>query len=396
MKTRIYLISIIFILGLLLFMVMRQFMADIYWRTAHQNGNEPNKTMGYLEKCTDVDNKNALFHFSLGRAFLHDGLAETTQVGAKNKWIRKSIDEFHRAIDLEPSNSDYHFHLGMSYRCLAFPPPLYWKVVQNSFKRTAMLNPTGIRHLYSIGIYSLNEYHRLKSMGSNTEKIGFVNYNKYAALSKDNYQFYFSKLLDVNETYLPKILEKCFSMTQKYTDLKTVIRDTSHDHAFFARFLYNKGMWEEAKKEFLAAINLEPDNPIYYSDFAYVLFLRGEFEHSIHWWQEHKKLDPRNKRTYLSLADGFIKLNRFDDALLELRDLITIYPGDIKYQVKFIRTLLAARRVDEAIDEYHEIMGENPRFSKKKYDMARYYQRKKNYPRVTKILNEALSSALNR
>jgi tetratricopeptide (TPR) repeat protein len=107
-------------------------------------------------------------------------------------------------------------------------------------------------------------------------------------------------------------------------------------------------------------------------------------------------LDPRNKRTYLSLADGFIKLNRFDDALLELRNLITIYPGDIKYQVKFIRTLLAARRFDAAIDEYHEIMGKTPNFSKNIYDTARYYQRKGNYPKVTKILNEALSSALNR
>ena len=110
----------------------------------------------------------------------------------------------------------------------------------------------------------------------------------------------------------------------------------------------------------------------------------------------NSKSDPRNKRTYLSLADGFIKLNRFDDALLELRDLITIYPGDIKYQVKFIRTLLAARRVDEAINEYHGIMGKNPNFSKDKYDMALYYQRKGNYQKVTKILNEALSSALNR
>lgn len=395
MRTRIYLIFIILILGILLFMVMRQFMVDFYWRMAHQDGKKPNEIIGYLEKSIDGDRENALFHFSLGRAFLHKGLAEATKLRGRNKWIRKSIDEFHKAIELEPSNSDYHFHLGISYRCLAYPPPFYWKVIQNSFRRTAMLNPTGIHHLYSIGIYYLNEYHRLKSIGSHTEEIGFVNYKKYAALSKDNYQFYFRKLLDVNGEYLAKILKRCFSITQKYGDLKTVIRDTSPDHAFFAQFLNNKGMWEEAKKEFLAAINLEPGNPIYYSNFAYALFGRKYYENAIYWWQKQKLLDPRDERPYLSKANSFIKLNRFDDALLELRDLITIYPGDIKYQVKFIRILLAARRLDEAIDEYHEIMGKNPNFSKDIYETARYYQRKGNHKKVTKILSKALASGLH-
>jgi tetratricopeptide (TPR) repeat protein len=252
-------------------------MADFYWRMAHQDGKKPNEIMGYLEKSIDVGNKNALFHFSLGRAFLHKGLAEATRLRGRNKWIRKSIDEFHKAIDLESSNSDYHFHLGMSYRCLAYPPPFYWKVIQNSFGRTAMLNPTGIRHLYSIGIYYLNEYHRLKSIGLNTEEIGLFSYKKYAPMVKDNYQLYFRKLLDVNEEYLGKILKKCFSMTKKYPDLKTVIRDTPHDHAFLARFLNGKGMWEEAKKEFLVAINLEPGNPIYYSDLFTIPILPTSF-----------------------------------------------------------------------------------------------------------------------
>jgi tetratricopeptide (TPR) repeat protein len=375
---------------------MRQFTVDFYWRMAHQDGKKPNEIMRYLEKSIDVDNKNALFHFSLGRAFLHKGLAEATQVGARNKWIRKSVDEFHKAIDLEPSKSDYHFHLGMSYRFLAYPPPFYWKVIQNSFRRTAMLNPTGIRHLYSIGIYYLNEYHRLKSIGLNTEQIGFFSYKKYTAMVNDNYQLYFRKLLDVNEEYLGKILKKSFSVTQRYSNLKAVIRDTPSDHAFLARFLNKEGMWEEAKKEFLAAINLEPTNSIHYSNFAYALFRKGDFEHAVYWWQKQKVLNPRDERPYLFSANGFIKLNQVDDALKELRDLITIYPENTNYQVKLIRIFLAARRLDEAIDEYYKIMGRNPNFSKDKYDRTRYFQRKGNYLKATKILNEALSSALNR
>ena len=255
MRTRIYLMSFIFLLGLLLFMVTKQITVDFYWTSAHQDGKELKKTVGYLEKCIVIDPKNALFHFSLGRAFLQKGLEEATRLRRRNKWVIKSIDEFHRAIELEPSNSDYHFHLGISYGCLTYPPPLYWNVIQSSFKRTAMLNPTDVRHLHSIGEYYLNEYRRLKSIGMYTDEIGSANYNNYKELLRDNYQFYF--------------------------------------------------------------------------------------------------------------------------------------------QLKRIRTLLAAGRLDEAIDEYHNIMKKDPNLSKLTYDTMRHYQKKKNYPEATRILNEAISSILN-
>ena len=259
-----------------------------------------------------------------------------------------------------------------------------------------MLNPTNVHHLYSIGIYYLNESDRLKNIGETTGEIGLSYYKKYAAMSKDNYQSYFRKLLDINDEYLGRILKKCFSVTQEYNDLKAVIPDTPSDHAYLARFLNNKGMWEEAKKEFQLAISLEPNNSIHYSNFAYALFGRGDFEKAILWWQKQKILDPRDKRAYLFLANGFMKLKQFDDALRELRDLIALYPANIKYQVKLIRTLLAAHRIDEAIDEYHKIMGKNPNFSKDIYDTARYYQRKGNYSKATKILNKAISLVLNK
>jgi len=246
--------SSIFLLGLLLFMVTRQLIVDFCYRMANQDGKELNKTIGYLGKSIALDD-NALLHFSLGRAFLRKGLAEATRPSERNRWVRKSIDEFHKAIELEPSNSDYHFHLGISYGCLAYPPPFYWKVIQKSFKRTAMLNPTDVRHLHFMGEYYLNEYRRLKSIRMNTDEIGSAIYKNYEVVLKDNYEFYF--------------------------------------------------------------------------------------------------------------------------------------------QLKRIRTLLAAGRLDEAIDEYHTMMKKAPNSSKSLYDTIRYYQKKKNYPKATSMLNEAISSILN-
>ena len=155
-------------------------------------------------------------------------------------------------------------------------------------------------------------------------------------------------------------------------------------------------MWEEAKDEYMTVINLEPFNPIHYAELANAFSSRKDFGNAITWWQKQKMVSPQDERIYLSLSYGFMRLNRFDDALQELRDLIQLNPEDINYQVKLMRTLLAAGRIDDAIDEFHEIMGRNPNFSKDKYDRARYFQRKGNYPKATKILNEALSSALNR
>jgi tetratricopeptide (TPR) repeat protein len=141
---------------------------------------------------------------------------------------------------------------------------------------------------------------------------------------------------------------------------------------------------------------LEPSNPSHYSDFAHALFKRGEYENAIYWWQKQKVFNPRDEEPYLFSAKSFMKLNRFDDALKELRSLITRDPKNIDYQVRLIKTLLAAHRVDEAIDEYCKMIGNQPHFSKATYDTIRHYQRKGNHQKATRILNEALSSALQR
>ncbi|MFX0201847.1 MAG: tetratricopeptide repeat protein [Candidatus Hodarchaeota archaeon] len=376
MRAKIYSISIIVLLGLLLFMAKRQFMADLYWKMAHQDGRGPRKTIGYLEKCIAIDNENALFHFSLGRAFLHEGLAEGRQIGVRNKWIRRSIDEFHKAIDLEPSNSDYHFHLGMSYGSLPYPPPFHWEIIQNSFERTILLNPTNVQHLYSVGIYYLNKYHRLKTIKRVAVGVGSSHYKRYAAMSKENYQLYFRKLLDVNEEYLDKVLKKCFSVTQKYTDLKDVIRNTANDHGFFARFLDEKGMWKEAEREYREAINLEPANQNHYSRFAHALARRRYYVDAIYWWQKQKLIDPGDRKPYLFSADSFMKLKRFDDAFRELRDLMRLYPENVNYQIKLIKTFIKADRVDEAIKEYRKILEKNPHLSKEMYDSVLHFQKK--------------------
>jgi tetratricopeptide (TPR) repeat protein len=155
-------------------------------------------------------------------------------------------------------------------------------------------------------------------------------------------------------------------------------------------------MWEEAKKEFLTAINLEPDNPRYCSDIAHVLLRRGDVEQAIYWWQKQKKVSPRDKWVYLSLANAFMKLRRFDDALKELRDLITLYPENINHKVKLIRTLLASGRLDEAIDEYYKVLERNQSLSKSMYDAMREYRIKGDYAKAAKILDEALTSALKK
>ena len=396
MRARIYSLPIIFLLGFLMLMVTRQIVANLYWKMACQNEKQLNRAIGYLERCIALDYKNSLFHFSLGRAFLRKGIVEATRLNDRNKWVRKSIYEFHKAIDLEPSDSDYHFHLGTSYGSLAYPPPFYWERIHNSFNRMLMLHPTNARHLHSIGIYYLNEYHRLRNIARNTEKIGSVNNKRYIAVSKENYELYFRKLVEINEEYLGKVLNSCFSVTQTYADLKAVIGDTARSHALLARFLNGKGMWEEAKKEFLAAINLEPDNPRYCSDIAHALLRRGEVEQAIYWWQKQKKVSPRDKWVYLSLANAFMKLRRFDDALKELRDLITLYPENMNHKVKLIRTLLASGRLDEAIDEYYKVLERNQSLSKSMYDAMREYRIKGDYAKAAKILDEALTSALKK
>ncbi|MFX0199426.1 MAG: tetratricopeptide repeat protein, partial [Candidatus Hodarchaeota archaeon] len=109
-----------------------------------------------------------------------------------------------------------------------------------------------------------------------------------------------------------------------------------------------------------------------------------------------KVLNPRDERPYLFSAEAFMKLKRFDDALKELRSLITLDPKNTDYRVRLIKTLLAARRVDEAIDEYCKMMRNEPHLPKTTCDTIRHHRRKGNHKKVARILYEALSSVLQR
>ena len=97
-----------------------------------------------------------------------------------------------------------------------------------------------------------------------------------------------------------KILKNIFSVTERHTDLKAVIRDISRDHALFARFLNNRGMWEEARNEYRMAIKLDPSNPIRYAEFANAFSSRRDFGNAITWWQKQKIVNPQDERIYLS------------------------------------------------------------------------------------------------
>jgi tetratricopeptide (TPR) repeat protein len=57
---------------------------------------------------------------------------------------------------------------------------------------------------------------------------------------------------------------------------------------------------------------------------------------------------------------------------------------------------MTAHRVDEAIDEYHEIIEIDPNVSNPMYETICNYKRQGNHSKAIKILNEALSSALNK
>jgi tetratricopeptide (TPR) repeat protein len=396
MRKRIHIIPIILILVLSLFMAGKQLVADFYYSMARKDGRDPNRAIRYLNNCILIDGKNPSFHFTLGREFLRKGLAKAVKRNEQSRWLRESLYEFRKAIDLRPSSSDYHFHLGINYGAFYYHPAFYWRKIQDSFVRTAFLNPTDVRHLYTIGMYYLNEYGRLRNRGWNFGGMWSKDYEHYLLMTKENYQSYFRKLLEVNEDYLGEILQKCFSVTDKYFDLKAVIRETPSDHTFLAKFLHNKGMWEEAKREFLAAINLEPTNPVHYSAFAYCFYNKGDYENAIYWWQRQKLLNDRDEKIYLTLADVFIKLRRFDDALKELRDSIDLDPENINYRIKLIETLIAAQRINEAIDEYRKLMGEHQDFSKLMYDKMRYYQKTRNYAEAVSILNKAVSSFRNK
>ena len=132
--------------------------------------------------------------------------------------------------------------------------------------------------------------------------------------------------------------------------------------------------WEEAEREYMLAIELNPNNPDAYLYFAdYLLHVKKQFDESERQLKKAQILDPFNIHHKLFLAKYYFYKRDYDNAMIEFRNARLI-------NVDFANTidlgfliLVKQKRFDEAIVELEKLMRYNKVFEKKADEITPIY-----------------------
>ena len=110
------------------------------------------------------------------------------------------------------------------------------------------------------------------------------------------------------------------------------VRATAEAHTFLGWTLSFQGKLEEAKRECLRAIELDPDFGNPYNDIGVYLMSESKLDEAIPWLEKAKKArryEPR-QFPFMNLGHIYLKHGRWWDALREFEGAVRAAPEDIQ------------------------------------------------------------------
>ena len=121
-------------------------------------------------------------------------------------------------------------------------------------------------------------------------------------------------------------LERAIDLYQQSIDM----HPTAEAHTFLGWTLSFQGRLEEATRECLKAIEVDPDFGNPYNDIGCYLMQQGKLDEAVTWLErakQAKRYEPR-QFPYMNLARIHVKQGRWWDALREFEEAVRLAPGD--------------------------------------------------------------------
>lgn len=275
------------------------------------------------EKAINLDPSNAEYHYKLGRLY------------GKSKAYELQLAEYQAAVRLNPTNSQYHQSLAWAYGQIN-------KVseAQQEFKTAIELSPT---YYYPYQVYATWLFnHPTKE---NIEK-GVQVYRKASALDP--------KLAD-------KALAEYFKIEKSYAQLKKILPDTPENHYKVMAMLLDAGLWEANESEFKKDMEAAAYKYPYYKAISLYYEKRGDRSKSIEIMADYLKIDPNCADAHFYIADrlAYIKPVNWPEVFSHHERALALAPENTFYREWYARHLFYAQRYNDAIAELEKVVAKN-------------------------------------
>ena len=166
-------------------------------------------------------------------------------------------------------------------------------------------------------------------------------------------------------------------------------KERVHHNLGFA--YYEEARWEDARREFQTALDLNPRYALSIYNLGLVFYQEGMMDQAIGCYQRALALDDSKPDTYFNLGLAYYQKGCYPEAVDSFGALLRIKPG---YENAHYRLGLAYQRLrkwDRAIESYREEMRENPEDPRPYVHLGDLYLERKDYPRALVHFKRALA-----
>lgn len=281
-----------------------------------------------LLKAVELDPRNPLYRFELGRFYRHTGISSA------DGRAEKAQEAFTEARALDPFNPAY--------------APAGAAQLQAADARVASAPAAGIPAAQEAGPAAEKEKMMAEAMDLLKRSRG----------SKDTLVKALEacrKVVSGDPALAEQVLAACAQRTQDYDLLKTVVQDLSDGPEILALFLYNRNAWEKNVKKFNKDMWDTPEagKYPYYAALAEMAVQTGDFRGAITLMEGYVSKCPDNPDANYWIAEKssyYPKHYTQDFTETFFHKALTLAPDNIRYQIGFCKYLYARKRYQNAAD----------------------------------------------
>jgi len=288
-----------------------------------------------FDKAIELDPNNPKYHNNKGNALydLHN--------------YQEAIEEFDKAIELDPNNPNYHNNKGNALLKLG----RYEEAIEE-FDKAIELKPNNPSYHNNKGI-AQDDLHNYQE--------AIEEYDKAIELKPKDPSYHNNKGIALGE------MQRYQEAIEEFD--KAIELDPNNPNYHYAKGMALGALqrYKVAIEEYDKAIELNPNNPNYHSDKGNILFMLQRFQEAIVEFDRAIELNPNNPDYHYvkGMALGFQgiflgELQRYQEAIVEFDRAIELNPNNPDYHYTKGISLLGLQRYEDSIEEFDKAIELNP------------------------------------
>ena len=127
-------------------------------------------------------------------------------------------------------------------------------------------------------------------------------------------------------------------------------------HNNLAIVYYNKGLYREAIEELEKALKLNPNFVLARNNLEIILRKTGKLEEKVEQLSQSIEEDPHDEKKILELANTYVKLNKHSHAIVYYKKVLDANPDSYDAHIGLGATLKHLGKYDDALQELNEAL----------------------------------------